>query len=754
MTVGRAWALVLTLAATSAAATTWTVDITADEQDGACVPGDCSLREALAGATGGDTIVFALPGSPPWTIRLLTGASLGTLVVDQSLTITGPGMSDLAISGDSTGVPPAELRVMVVQSGGAVHISGMTIRDGRATLSGDPNGGCVKNLGDVSFDSVRFENCKAWDGGSTGFTNLSGGDGGAIFSAVGTALSVDLCVFVSNFGGIGDISVDPLAGGGGRGGWGGAIATGAQTATIRRSTFTANAGGRGGLPVGDGGGGGAIAVLPGGMLLLEDSTLETNHSGDGRVTAGFPTGADGAGGAVYALSDATLNNVTLSGNTIGATTQGTAALGGGLQVASGTTRLRNVTVAGNTANGAGGGFARTGGTVIARDSLIGDNTSSTTTSEDCTTAVPGGVVSEGYNLLTVATGCAASFVGPGDLTGVATGLGALAANGGPTQTRALLAGSAAIDAGDPAGCDAWDPVTSSDVPMTADQRGFPRPLDGDGDTVVVCDIGAYEAPVPAVTFALTVALAGAGSGSVASTPAGIACPSDCTESYPDGTLVDLTPTAAAGSRFTGWSGDCTGTGACTVTMSAARAVTATFVPLRTLTVSVTGSGSVASVPAGIACPSDCTEDYEDGTSVSLTPTPAAGWVFSAWSGDCAGGGACTIAMTANRSVTATFVALRTLTVTVVGGGSVTSVPAGIACPGDCSELYVDGTGVALTATPDPLYHLVAWSGDCTGAGACSVTMSGDRNVGATFDSMPFLDGFETGDTSRWTQAVP
>ena len=83
-----------------------------------------------------------------------------------------------------------------------------------------------------------------------------------------------------------------------------------------------------------------------------------------------------------------------------------------------------------------------------------------------------------------------------------------------------------------------------------------------------------------------------------------------------------------------------------------------------------------------------------------------------------------------------------------------SVPPGIACPGDCSEVYVDGTGVALTATPDPLYHLVAWSGDCTGAGACSVTMTADRSVGATFDSMPFLDGFESGDAGRWTIVVP
>jgi hypothetical protein len=71
-------------------------------------------------------------------------------------------------------------------------------------------------------------------------------------------------------------------------------------------------------------------------------------------------------------------------------------------------------------------------------------------------------------------------------------LGPLADNGGPTQTMALLAGSPAIDAGDNATC-AAAPVSN------LDQRGSPRPLDGDNDTVIICDIGAYEAPEPSVT---------------------------------------------------------------------------------------------------------------------------------------------------------------------------------------------------------------------------------------------------------------
>jgi len=80
-------------------------------------------------------------------------------------------------------------------------------------------------------------------------------------------------------------------------------------------------------------------------------------------------------------------------------------------------------------------------------------------------------------------------------------------------------------------------------------------------------------------FSLTVVRAGTGSGTVASTPAGISCGTDCSEPYPNGTAVTLTATPAAGSTFGGWSGGgCTGTGSCTVTMTAARTVTATFNP--------------------------------------------------------------------------------------------------------------------------------------------------------------------------------
>ncbi|MEA2397160.1 MAG: trimeric autotransporter adhesin [Thermoleophilaceae bacterium] len=74
--------------------------------------------------------------------------------------------------------------------------------------------------------------------------------------------------------------------------------------------------------------------------------------------------------------------------------------------------------------------------------------------------------------------------------------------------------------------------------------------------------------------ALTVAVGGTGSGTV--TGSGISCPSQCTNSYSPGTPVTLTATPQAGSSFAGWSGACSGAGACTVTMNAPRSATATF----------------------------------------------------------------------------------------------------------------------------------------------------------------------------------
>jgi uncharacterized delta-60 repeat protein len=75
---------------------------------------------------------------------------------------------------------------------------------------------------------------------------------------------------------------------------------------------------------------------------------------------------------------------------------------------------------------------------------------------------------------------------------------------------------------------------------------------------------------------LQVTKAGSGAGTVTSNPAGIACGATCSASYPVNQVVVLVAAPAAGSTFLGWSGACSGTGACSVTMTAAKSVTATF----------------------------------------------------------------------------------------------------------------------------------------------------------------------------------
>jgi beta-lactam-binding protein with PASTA domain len=87
---------------------------------------------------------------------------------------------------------------------------------------------------------------------------------------------------------------------------------------------------------------------------------------------------------------------------------------------------------------------------------------------------------------------------------------------------------------------------------------------------------AIQITVQAATQTLTAAASGNGSGTISSNPGGISCGATCSHDYATGTMVTLAEAPASGSVFSGWSGDCSGTGGCTVTMSQARSVTATF----------------------------------------------------------------------------------------------------------------------------------------------------------------------------------
>ena len=257
-----------------------------------------------------------------------------------------------------------------------------------------------------------------------------------------------------------------------------------------------------------------------------------------------------------------------------------------------------------------------------------------------------------------------------------------------------------------------------------------------------------------LVYTLTVAKTGSGSGTVSSDVGSISCGATCTDDYDQGISVTLSAAAALGSRFAGWSGEgCSGSGTCTVTMSEARNVSASFVLVYTLTVAKTGSGSgtVSSDVGAISCGATCTDDYDDGTSVTLTATASAGSRFAGWSGEgCSGTDTCTVTMSQARNVSAAFVALHTLTVTKTGsgGGTVSSDVGAISCGATCSGDYDQGTTVTLSAAASFGSRFAGWSGEgCSGTDTCTVTMSQSRNVSAAFVALHTLTVTKTGSGS-------
>src|SRR6266853_3624466 len=206
---------------------------------------------------------------------------------------------------------------------------------------------------------------------------------------------------------------------------------------------------RGGNAAGEAGGG----IRNRGTLSLNNVTLSANSSGIN-------------GGGLLNLGTLTLTNTTVSGNTAGTD-------GGGVYNSGGTGTLVNVTLGDNAAT-AGGGISNIAGTTTLTNTLIAGSTGG-----NCS-----GAITSGGNNLDSGSTCA--FAGAGDLSNRDPLLGVLANNGGATQTRALSAGSPAIDAGSNAACPATD------------QRGAARPFPAGGN----CDIGAFEFR-PAVDLAIT-----------------------------------------------------------------------------------------------------------------------------------------------------------------------------------------------------------------------------------------------------------
>ena len=232
----------------------------------------------------------------------------------------------------------------------------------------------------------------------------------------------------------------------------------------------------------------------------------------------------------------------------------------------------------------------------------------------------------------------------------------------------------------------------------------------------------------------TLSVTNGGGGSVTSSPQGINCGASCSSSFATGAPVTLTASPSAGYQFGGWSGDCSGNGlTCSLTMSANKSATATFYPF--LSITKTGQGTISSSPAGISCGATCTFPFNPGTLVTLNATPTlSGTVLTSWSGDCVGGGACSVLMNMTRNVGATFAPGFSVTVNRTGNGTITSSPSAIQCGATCTAGFATGSTITLTATPDTGQTFMGWTGACSGKGTCVLTASESKTVSAQFVS--------------------
>ena len=409
--------------------------------DGICdIPagaGLCTLRAAIMKANHYNfgSVTINLPALPPGGSYLLTIAPTGSddektgdlnviaSIGRPSLTIAGGGAANTVIN--ASGMVPGD-RVLSIAVGASVTISGVTFEGGqRLGVAGG-----INNAGTLTLNN------------STVISNTTDGDGGGILNEGMLALN---------------------------------------GSTVTGNTAGASSGG----------------IYNQNSLSLNGSTLSNNHANNGGgirndkatmsvTNSAFANNTAHLGGGLYNFcATATIINSTVSGNQSGTD-------GGGIANTSGcgaTLSVYNLTVADNQAAvsgpGTGGGIANPPGATFNLVNTIldgnGEGTGHFALASDCS----GTLISQGYNLISNMLNCTLTGSSTGVITGTAALLGPLRNNGGPTFTNALLPGSPAIDAGNPAGC-----ADNLGATLHTDQRGAPRPANGAGSTR--CDIGAFE----------------------------------------------------------------------------------------------------------------------------------------------------------------------------------------------------------------------------------------------------------------------
>ena len=402
------------------------------------------------------------------------------------------------------------------------------------------------------------------------------------------------------------------------------------------------------------------------------------------VTFSSNSASNGGGMVNYREVHVSLTNVTFSSNSASDS-------GGGMYNDSdgtdGTVALTNVTFTGNSAYwGYGGGIGGEDMTMTITNSIIWGNTPDQVSGSAAVTYsdIQGG------------------HTGLGNIDADPL-LGFLADNGGFTLTHALVEGSPAIDTGDPTNC----PVI--------DQRGYARPIDGDGLGGPRCDMGAFEYGSYPATYALTLDIVG--SGSITKDP-------DKSE-YLWGEVVTLTPVANPDWIFIGWSGDTSGmNNPLTVTIFEDTNITANFrFEAWTLTTSVfpEGTGDVVLYPDK--------PTYQYGEQVTLTAIPNPSWYFAGWTGDASGfSSQIIVTMTDNLDITANFSQAEyslSVSVSPPGMGTVTL--------SSNKPYYHYGDTVTLTATGVTGWWLESWGGNASGRlNPLTITVLGNTNIVANF----------------------
>lgn len=472
--------------------------------------GPGSLRQAVADAGVGFTITFGVTGT--------LGLTGGELVLNKNLAIIGPGADLLVVDGGSSN------RLFNITSAAEVSLSHLTLANGRASV-----GGAIFSQGTLVLERCAIEENEAASGRGGAIAalgpvtvrdtlfrgNRAATDGGAIDSQNGW-LALARCSFVANeagrsggavWGGV-TVPVSPVTlSGGGRSstyanvnlsGSGGPIATvapGAPVTFVVDYTTAYEEGG--GCP-------GCLTQhylgINGVFADCHDLFVRAGTSGQVNRTFaapaepgvyyltqratwwyycdqfGVPEFYNGPESAVAVLvvgsPSIQVANSTFSGNR--AVTAG-GALGAGRSIGF---DLVHCTLTANSA-GAGGGLsvdADAGPTRLLSTIIAGNGA----------TVLPdlaGHVQSAGHNLI----GSPAALLDQqtSDLVAVDARLGPLLANGSALPSHAPLAGSPALDTGDPS------------LPLDTDQRGYPRPQRGAADTMGT-DRGAIEVQPPSV----------------------------------------------------------------------------------------------------------------------------------------------------------------------------------------------------------------------------------------------------------------